>query len=96
MQTPRTSLRPPAPDCTSYVGKGISSGQQVYQLFRNMTLKYPSNISFNQLAIPFRAIATDAQTGEAYVLQDGNVTEAMRASMSLPGIFDTFEIIMSP
>lgn len=74
------------------LGKGISSGQQVYQLFRNMTLKYPSNLSFDQLAIPFRAIATDAATGEAYVLQDGDVAEAMRASMSLPGVFDAFGI----
>lgn len=74
------------------LGKGISSGQQVYQLFRNMTLKYPSNISFDQLPIPFRAIATDAATGEAFVLQDGDVAEAMRASMSLPGVFDPFDI----
>ena len=74
------------------LGRGISSGQQVYQLFRSLTLKYPSNIDFDSLAIPFRAIATDATTGEAYILQDGDVAEAMRASMSLPGVFDSFEI----
>lgn len=74
------------------LGEGISSGQQIYQLLRKLTLKYPSDISFDQLAIPFRAIATDAVTGEAFVLQDGDVAEAIRASMSIPGVFDTFPI----
>ncbi len=74
------------------LGEGISSGQQIYQVLRKLTLKYPSNMSFDQLAIPFRAIATDATTGEAYVLQDGDVAEAIRASMSIPGVFDSFPI----
>lgn len=79
-------------DFSLKLGKGISNGQRVYQIMKDATLKYPSNIDFNDLETPFRAVATDTLTGEAYVLQDGDLAEAIRASMSLPGVFDPFEI----
>ena len=79
-------------DFSLKLGKGISNGQRVYQLMKDATIKYPSNINFDHLETPFRALATDTLTGEAYVLQDGDLAEAIRASMSLPGIFDPFEI----
>ena len=40
---------------------------------------------FDRLRIPFRAVATDIETGEAVVLDHGNIARAMRASMSIPG-----------
>ena len=40
---------------------------------------------FDQLPIPYRAVATDLNTGEAVVLDHGSLAMAMRASMSLPG-----------
>jgi len=40
---------------------------------------------FDKLAIPFRAVATDIETGNAVVLDHGNIARAMRASMSIPG-----------
>ena len=42
---------------------------------------------FDKLPIPFRAIATDMQTGEMVVLDSGDLPHALRASMSIPGIF---------
>ncbi|MGB5580630.1 MAG: patatin-like phospholipase family protein, partial [Woeseia sp.] len=42
---------------------------------------------FDELPIPFRAIASDIVTGERVVLGSGDLTEALRASMSVPGIF---------
>ncbi len=42
---------------------------------------------FDELAIPFRAIATDMQTGEMVVLDAGDLPHALRASMSVPGVF---------
>ncbi len=74
------------------LGKGLSNGQNVYQMLKCLTLKYPSQINFDDLKIPFRAVTTNMLTGEAIVLQDGDLAEAIRASMSLPGVFEPFEI----
>jgi len=42
---------------------------------------------FDDLPIPFRAVATDVLAGEMVVMGDGSLPVAMRASMALPGIF---------
>lgn len=42
---------------------------------------------FSKLDIPFKAVACDIYTGEQLVLDTGNVHDAVRASISLPGIF---------
>ena len=42
---------------------------------------------FDRLPIPFRAIATDMVAGQMVVLDSGDLAEAMRASMALPGAF---------
>ena len=43
--------------------------------------------SFDDLPIPFRAVATDIETGDTVVLDRGDLADAMRASMSVPGVF---------
>ena len=45
------------------------------------------NIKFSDLLMPFACTASDIDTGEAVVLDQGSVVEAVRASISLPGIF---------
>jgi NTE family protein len=45
------------------------------------------NIKFSDLLIPFACTATDIDTGEAVVFDRGSVIEAVRASISIPGIF---------
>ena len=47
---------------------------------------------FDQLPIPFRAVATDMQTGEMVVLDRGDLALAMRASMAVPGVFSPVSI----
>ena len=42
---------------------------------------------FDRLPIPFRAVGTDIATGNAVILREGMVAEAMRASMTVPGVF---------
>lgn len=42
---------------------------------------------FTELEIPFKAVACDIHTGEQIILDTGNVHSAVRASISLPGIF---------
>jgi NTE family protein len=47
---------------------------------------------FEQLSIPFRAVAVDITTGEEVVLHSGSVAKAVRASCSIPGIFEPTEL----
>ena len=75
-----------------HLGKGLSSGQNVYQLFKEKTIKYPSDMNFDDFPIPFRAVATNMLTGDAVILDKGDIAEAMRASMSLPAVFSPFEM----
>ena len=47
---------------------------------------------FDQLAIPFRAVATNLENGEEVVLNDGNLAAAMVASMTVPALFPPVEL----
>ena len=66
---------------------GIVAGQKLGYLFEALTLRSAGAASFDELPIPFRAVATDIGTGERVVLWKGNLAEAMRASMAVPGAF---------
>jgi NTE family protein len=66
---------------------GLNSGQQINLLVDREILNYSSVPSFNDLPIPFRCVSTELVTGKAYVFQDGSLSEAMRATMSIPGVF---------
>ncbi|HEX7156398.1 MAG TPA: patatin-like phospholipase family protein, partial [Burkholderiaceae bacterium] len=48
--------------------------------------------SFDLLPIPYRAVATDLETGQPVVLDHGDLSQAMRASMSVPGVFAPLEV----
>lgn len=52
-------------------------------------LTYPvyKTSNFDQLPIPFRAVTTDILNGKTIVLSEGRLDIAMRASMSIPGVF---------
>jgi NTE family protein len=43
--------------------------------------------SFDDLPIPFRCVATEITTGKKHVFEDGSLAQAMRATMSIPGMF---------
>jgi NTE family protein len=47
---------------------------------------------FEDLSIPFRAVAVDIASGEEVVLRSGSVAKAVRASCSIPGIFEPAEV----
>lgn len=66
---------------------GVLSGQRVTLLLERLTLPVGASRDFNQLPIPYRAVATDLNTGQAVVLGEGNLAMAMRASLSIPGVF---------
>ena len=62
-------------------------GQKLTQILRGLTLPVAQIQDFDDLAIPFRAVATDIVTGDRVVLERGDLTTAMRASLSAPGVF---------
>jgi len=66
---------------------GLNTGHQVNLLIDRETLPYSTVQSFNDLPIPFRCVATELVSGKAYVFQNGLLSEAMRATMSIPGVF---------
>jgi NTE family protein len=71
--------------------KGLIEGQGLSQLLRRLTLPVARISNFDELPTRFRAVATDLESGEAAVLAAGDLTSAMRASMSAPGIFAPVE-----
>jgi NTE family protein len=64
--------------------KGLVSGVQLESVLRRMS-KVHGFHRFDDLPIPFRAVATDLVTGKPVVLSQGELAGAMRASMSVPG-----------
>ncbi len=71
--------------------KGFVQGQKLHQLLRKATLPVADVQEFDGLPIPFRALATDLETGEGIVMGSGDLVTAMRASMSAPGVFAPVE-----
>ena len=68
--------------------KGAISGQKISFLFEQLASERARVSSFDQLPIPYRAVAADILSGDKVVLGEGNMATAMRASMSIPGAFD--------
>ena len=73
------------------MGNGVLTGQNAYELFKRDTVRIPSTLDFDDLPIPFRAVTTNLITGKLEVLSHGDLAEAMRKSMSIPGVFQPFE-----
>ena len=72
--------------------RGLLQGQRLNLILRAQTLEVAGIGHFDELPTRFRAVATDIENGQSVVLADGELAEAMRASMSAPGIFAPVEI----
>jgi NTE family protein len=66
---------------------GLNSGRVVDQVIDGLTFPYDLVTDFDQLPTPMRLVAADTRKAEMVVLGSGNLSDAMRATMSLPGIF---------
>jgi len=72
--------------------QGVVQGQNLDLLLRGLTLHVSNIKDFDALPIPFRAVASDIERGEAYVMGEGDLARAIRASMSVPGAIAPVDI----
>src|SRR5271168_868973 len=72
--------------------KGLIQGQKLQETLRQLTLPFSNSTEFDLLPTPFRAVATDLETGKAVPMDRGDLAIAMRASMSAPGVFAPVEL----
>lgn len=66
---------------------GFISGQNIYNLFSELTIGYHDSLSFRQLPIPFACVSANMVDGKEVVMDCGKLPLAMRASMAIPGVF---------
>ena len=67
--------------------KGLIQGQKLQGILREQMLHVSRIKDFDALPTPFRAMASDIATGEPFVMGEGDLVQAISASMSAPGIF---------
>lgn len=63
--------------------EGFIKGERLLTMIRTLT----GNKDFSQTRLPYKAVATDINTGEKVELDEGKLCDAIRASVSIPGIF---------
>jgi NTE family protein len=71
---------------------GLIDGQKIDLLLKRFTLPVVTIRDFDDLSIPYRAVAADITTGDAVVMDRGDLALAMRASMAIPVAFAPREI----
>lgn len=71
---------------------GFIAGQKLNAALRGLLLPVATVRDFDDLPIPYRAIATELATGRMVVLERGDLVDAVRASMSAPGVFSPYRV----
>lgn len=67
--------------------RGLIQGQKLLLTFRQHLLPVSEVKHFDQLSIPFRSVASNLADGSAVVFEEGDLAFAIRASASVPGVF---------
>ena len=79
-------------DSSLIAPSGLINTQNVDLTIQYLVGRSRGIAEFDRLPIPFRAVATDMQSGEMVVLDRGDLALAMRASMAVPGVFSPVSI----
>lgn len=66
---------------------GYIYGQNVSNLISSLTVGYQDSMAFRDLPIPYACVAADLVSGKAKIWHSGKINDAMRSTMSIPGIF---------
>ena len=69
------------------LGKGIIEGQELWLKFAELFQSAYNITDFRKLPIPFACIGTDLATGNAVVMDHGNIVTCIRASIAIPAVF---------
>ena len=69
------------------IGTGIIEGQELWLKFAELFHPVYDITNFADLSIPFKCIGTDLSTGNAVVMDKGNIITCIRASMAIPSVF---------
>ena len=67
--------------------QSLDPGHEVELLLSRVALPYANRLNFDDLPIPFRAVATDLEAATVEVLGTGSLASALRATMAIPGVF---------
>lgn len=75
------------------IPRALTSGQKLTNLLSDLIIKkgVTSEVDFDSLKVPFRAVATDLVTGKQVILSCGDLTQALRATMAVPLAFTPVE-----
>jgi NTE family protein len=71
------------------IGSGLLGGKRIKKLLVEVL---GANTTFAELRLPFAVVATDYTSGREVVLKEGKVADAVRATMSVPGVFEPVEL----
>ena len=66
---------------------GYIFGQNVSNLISSLTIGYQDSTDFKDLPVPYACIAADMVSGKAKIWHSGKMNDAMRSTMSIPGVF---------
>ena len=66
---------------------GFIEGNNIENLFNCLSVGYQDSMDFNDLPIPFACIGSDIISGKEVVLRSGKLSDAIRGSMAIPGVF---------
>lgn len=72
--------------------KGVIKGQNLQNLFSNLTVGYHDAVDFNTFRNSFACVAVDVVDGKEYVFRKGSLPVAMQASMAIPAVFAPIRI----
>jgi len=88
----RTILTVPISESGLSLPQGIITGQNIYSYISRLVWAAHGTDDFDNFPIPYAAIATDIETGEAVVFRSGYLPDAIRASISIPSAIVPHEI----
>lgn len=66
---------------------GYIYGQNVSNLISSLSIGYQDPMDFKDLPVPYVCVAADMVSGKAKIWHEGKINDAMRSTMSIPGIF---------
>ncbi|MCI0568913.1 MAG: patatin-like phospholipase family protein, partial [Acidobacteria bacterium] len=75
-----------------YIPSGVLGGQRLELFLKTLEIESTGVTDFDDLPIPYRAVAVNLLDGKSVVLSQGSLATAMRASMAIPGVFAPVEM----